>query len=57
MEKKTVKTLSEIVADTLYNHCCKGKNCRGCKYNTTNIDCHISIIIRIIEYYEKEYDI
>lgn len=54
MEKKTVKTLSEIVADTLYKHCCKGKNCNNCKYDRPHLFCHISKIVKIIEDYEKE---
>ena len=54
MKKKAEKTLSDLVADILYENCCKGKNCRDCKYDTPNIDCHISNITRIIENYEKE---
>lgn len=57
MKKKTVKTLSEIVADTLYKHCCKGKNCDNCKYDTSNFDCHITFIIKLVQEYEKENDI
>lgn len=54
MKKKTVKTLSEIVADTLFNHCCKGKQCENCKYNRPHLFCHIAKIVKIIEDYEKE---
>lgn len=54
MKKKTVKTLSEIVADTLFNHCCKGKQCENCKYNRPHLFCHIAKIIKIVQDYEEE---
>lgn len=57
MEKKTVKTLSELVSEVLYNNYCKGKACKNCKYNTENFYCRISMIIKLIEDYEKENDI
>ena len=51
--EKTVKTLSEIVADSLFNHCCKGKKCDNCKYNTPHLFCHIAKIIKIVKDYEE----
>lgn len=57
MEKKTVKTLSDIVAEALYKHCCMGKNCNNCKYDRPHLFCHIAKIVKIIEDYEKENDI
>lgn len=51
------KTLTDLVSDVLYENCCKGKNCYNCKYDTINIDCHISKIIKIIQDYEKENEI
>ena len=56
MDKK-VKSLSDLVAGILYENCCKGKDCENCKYNTTNPLCHIAIIIKIIDEYEKRYKI
>ena len=57
MEKKTVKTLSDLVSDVLYENCCKGKICSNCKYNIENFHCHISMIIKIIQNYEEENEI
>ncbi len=53
MEKKE-KSLSDLVSEVLYNNYCKGKACKNCKYNTTEFHCRISMIIKIIEDYEKE---
>ena len=52
MDKKR-KSLSYLIADTLYKECCKGKQCENCKYNTTNLYCHIARINKIIEIYER----
>ena len=56
MNKKE-KSLSDLIADTLYENCCKGKQCKNCKYNTTNTLCHIAMIIKIIDDYEKRCNI
>ena len=56
MDKK-VKSLSDLIADTLYKECCNGKQCKNCKYDTTNFYCHITKIIKIIDEYEKRYNI
>lgn len=55
MKKKTVKKLSDIVAESLYQHCCTGKKCENCKYDRPKFHCHISKIIKIIQEYEEEY--
>ncbi len=55
MEKKTVKKLSDLVADVLFKNCCNGKLCYNCKYDTPNFDCHISAIIKLIKEYEEMY--
>lgn len=57
MEKKTVKTLSDIAGEALYKHCCTGKKCENCKYDRPHLFCHIAKIIKIIQDYEKENDI
>ena len=54
---KKVKSLSDLVADILYEHYCSGKLCKNCKYNITNTFCHISMIIKIIDEYEKRCNI
>ena len=53
---KEVK-LSDLIAYTLYKECCNGKRCKNCKYDTTNFDCHIAKIIKIVEDYEKRCNI
>lgn len=55
MKKKTVKKLSDIVAESLYQHCCTGKKCENCKYDRPKFHCHISKIIKIVQEYEEEY--
>ena len=52
MDKK-VKLLSDLVGEILYENCCSGKLCENCEYNTTNLFCHIGMIIKIIDDYEK----
>ena len=52
MDKK-VKSLAELVEEILYENCCSGKVCENCKYKTTNSLCHIAMIIKIIDEYEK----
>ena len=54
---KKVKSLSDLVEEILYENCCRGKLCENCKYNTTNLFCHISTIIKIIDDYEKRCNI
>ena len=56
MDKK-VKSLSDLVRYVLYENCCSGKLCKNCKYNITNTFCHISMIIKIIDEYEKRCNI
>ena len=56
MDKK-VKSLSDLVGSILYENCCGGKLCENCKYNTTNLLCHITMIIKIIDDYEKRCNI
>ena len=56
MDKK-VKSLSDLVGDILYENCCSSKLCENCKYNTTNRLCHIAMIIKIIDDYEKRCNI
>ena len=56
MDKK-VKSLADLAGETLYKNCCSGKLCENCKYNTTNSLCHISTIIKIIDEYEKRYNL
>ena len=56
MDKK-VKSLADLVGEILYENCCKGKLCENCKYNITNLYCHISMIIKIIDEYEKRCNI
>ena len=56
MNKKE-KSLSDLIADILYEKCCKGKQCKNCKYDTTNFYCHISKIIKIVSDYEKRCNI
>ena len=56
MNKKE-KSLSDLIADTLYENCCKGKQCENCEYNTTDLYCHIGKIIRIVDDYEKRCNI
>ena len=56
MDKK-VKSLADLVGERLYENCCSGKVCKNCKYNTTNLFCHIATIIRIIDDYEKRCNI
>ena len=56
MDKKE-KSLSDLIEDILYKECCKGKQCKNCKYNITNLHCHISMIIKIVGDYEKRYNI
>ena len=52
MDKK-VKSLKDLVEEILYENCCRGKLCKNCKYNTTNLFCDIATIIRIIDKYER----
>ena len=54
---KKVKSLSDLVADILYENYCSGKLCENCKYDTTNSLCHIAMIIKIIDEYEKRFNI
>lgn len=54
---KEAKTLSELVANILYENCCNGKLCNNCKYDTAKFDCHISNILKLIRDYEKENEI
>ena len=56
MDKK-VKSLADLVGEMLYEHYCSGKLCENCKYNTTNSLCHISTIIKLIDEYEKRYNL
>ena len=56
MDKKE-KSLSDLVSEVLYNNYCKGKACKNCKYDTTEFHCRISIIVKMIEEYEKENEI
>ena len=56
MDKK-VKSLSDLVGNILYEYCCSGKLCENCKYNITNSPCHIAMIIKIIDEYEKRCNI
>ena len=56
MDKK-VKSLSDLVAEILYENCCIGKLCENCKYNRTSPLCHIAMIIKIIDEYEKRCNI
>ena len=56
MDKK-VKSLADLVGEILYKNCCCGKLCENCKYNTTKPHCHISMIIKIIDDYEKRFNI
>lgn len=55
--EKIVKSLSDLVSEVLYENCCKGKICSKCKYDTRKVDCHISMIVKIIQEYEKENEI
>ena len=57
MKEKTVKSLSDIIADILYNYCCKDKECKNCKFKGLNYDCYICDVVKIIENYEKENDL
>ena len=52
MDKK-LKTLADLIGDILYELCCSGKLCENCKYNTKTPLCHIAMIIKIIDVYEK----
>ena len=54
---KKVKSLSDLVAEILYENCCRCKLCENCKYNRTSPLCHIAMIIKIIDEYEKRYNI
>ena len=54
---KKVKSLADLVAEILYENCCRGKLCENCKYDTTKSCCHIAVIIKIIEEYEKSFNI
>ena len=56
MNKKE-KSLSDLIATTLYKECCNGKHCNNCKYDTTNFYCHIAKIIKIVSDYEKRCNI
>ena len=56
MDKK-VKSLADLAGHTLYKNCCSGKKCDNCKYNTTNSLCHIGMIIKLIDEYEKRNNI
>ena len=56
MNKKE-KSLSDLIGDTLYENCCKGKQCKNCKYDSTNFYCHIIKIIKIVSDYEKRCNI
>ena len=55
MDKK-VKSLADLVGEILYENCCGSKLCENCKYNTTPL-CHIAMIIKIIDEYEKRCNI
>ena len=52
MDKK-VKSLADLVEEILYENCCSGKLCGNCKYYMPNAFCHISMIIKLIDEYEK----
>ena len=54
---KKVKSIADLVGDILYENYCSSKLCENCKYNTTNSLCHISTIIKIIDEYEKRYNL
>ena len=56
MDKK-VKSLADLVGDILYENYCSSKLCENCKYNTTTPLCHIAMIIKIIDVYEKRCNI
>ena len=56
MDKK-VKSLADLVGEILYENYCSGKLCKNCKYNTTSPLCHIAMIIKIIDEYEKRCNI
>ena len=54
---KKVKSLADLVEEILYKNCCCGKQCENCKYNRTSPLCHIAMIIKIIDEYEKRCNI
>ena len=56
MDKK-VKSLADLVGEILYENYCSGKQCKNCKYNTTKLLCHIAMIIKTIDEYEKRNNI
>ena len=56
MDKK-VKSLADLVGDILYENYCSSKLCENCKYDTKNPLCHIAMIIKIIDEYEKRCNI
>ena len=54
---KKVKSITDLVGEILYENYCSGKLCENCKYYTTNSLCHIGMIIKIIDEYEKRCNI
>ena len=56
MDKK-VKSLADLVGEMLYENYCSGKLCENCKYDTKKPLCHIAMIIKIIDEYEKRYNL
>ena len=52
MDKKE-KSLADLVGEILYEKLCSGKLCKNCKYSTRKPLCHITMIIKIIDEYEK----
>ena len=56
MDKK-VKSLADLVGEVLYENYCSSKLCENCKYNTANSLCHIAMIIKIVDEYEKRFNI
>ena len=56
MDKK-VKSLADLVGEVLYENYCSGKLCENCKYDTKKPLCHIAMIIKIIDDYEKRCNI
>ena len=54
---KKVKSLSDLVGEILYENCCSVRLCENCKYDTKKPLCHIAMIIKIIDDYEKRCNI
>ena len=49
--------LSLVVDNIIYKECCRNKKCKNCEFYTKEYNCNIAYIIKIIEEYEKRFNI